>query len=271
MSWDAIITGELNFPPEHIEKWRAAEGVLPRHRWPEFLGGTVDDDFDQEEDDPEALTVAGRIRTQQVLCGSFFVDAAGDKVQLRALVGKDEFWGTVNDVLRMVGAALPLGASGSVVRYAGGGWGHDDGAILRLENGALASEAIPSGGAPLGAADFALMEELMARVAQTAAAAAARKENALTQKPATQKPATQKPATQKPATKKPATKKPATKKPATKKPATKKPATKKPATKKPATKKPAIKKPAIKKPAIKKPAIQKPAIKKPARDRFRRS
>jgi hypothetical protein len=162
MSWNAVVAGELRFARDGLARWQAAAGSLPEHEWPQFIANTIEDDDDDEypPGSPE-LTVAGRLETCNALCPSFLfdLDEERDSVRIRALVGKDEFWGVVNDVVRIVGAAAQLGASGRVfLRYLGTGFGYDDGVVLQLTGGQLASERIESE-APPSEEDWAAMQE----------------------------------------------------------------------------------------------------------------
>ncbi len=188
MSWNAIISGELKFPVGHIDKWLAAAGVLPRHAWP-FLA-VVDEDFGAEEDDAHLLTVAGRICTQQILCGgSFIADTVGDEVRLRAVVGEDEFWGAVNE-----------GGADGWRRATRSRWGERAKSFSVTSAAAGATTTAPSCASPGArspprgsraasqrslAEDFAVMEEVQARAAPVEAAALAmRKEKVLARKSA---------------------------------------------------------------------------------------
>jgi hypothetical protein len=148
MGWDSFVAGEIRFPKAaDVAAWLASEGVLPKLKWTEFLRHTVDPDADSELEESEG-TVEQRIETCKTMVGSFFVDIDGARVGIQAFVGKDEHWGIVNDVVRIVGAAVGFEASGEVrLCYAGTGFGHEAGAVLSLDKGKLATKGIPTGGA----------------------------------------------------------------------------------------------------------------------------
>jgi hypothetical protein len=148
MGWDSFVDGEIRFPKTaDVAAWLASEGVLPKLKWTEFLRHTVDPDADSELEESEGA-VEQRIETCKTMVGSFFVDIDGACVRVQAFVGKDEHWGIVNDVVRIVGAAAGFKASGEVrLCYAGTGFGHEAGAVLSLDTGKLATKGVPSGGA----------------------------------------------------------------------------------------------------------------------------
>ncbi len=79
--------------------------------------------------------------------GTLVIDITGNIVSLRGFLPKDGVYGVVNDLLRLVGAAVSPGVTGRLVfGYAGTGFGHDDGVELLLRNGKLTVKGIPSGG-----------------------------------------------------------------------------------------------------------------------------
>jgi hypothetical protein len=151
MSWDAIIAGALRFTKGGLAEWQRSDGKLPRQRWPEFIANQVDEDADGAREAPEEFTVASRLQQCALLCPTFHfdVDPKREEIRFRALVSDDEFWGAVNEVIRVVGAAAKKKATGRVfLRYAGSGFGHDDGAILLLQNGKLTTARIGPNEAP---------------------------------------------------------------------------------------------------------------------------